>query len=190
MTDPMSLTDEAARAVKNIHGDPQKLAAYTMQRCGEFVYDTQREDFIRAMFSALRARLAPPPTLAEQMKDWPAERIAKYRKTLAGLVDVDAPSPPTCGNSIIKSIEAEVARATRKFPTWPTDPIHAANVVMEEAGELAKAVLEHTYEPHKSSLDDVRAEATETAAMAVRFLMSLAQYKFVASDQHRQGEGS
>ena len=80
----------------------------------------------------------------------------------------------------------EVCRATRKFPTWPSDPIHAAAVVTEECGELVKAVTEHTYEPHKSSRDDVRKEALQTAAMAVRFLMSMDVYRFAPCEQHSQ----
>lgn len=65
-------------------------------------------------------------------------------------------------------IEAEVARAVAKFPTWPTDPLHALAVLGEEFGELTKAMLQLTYEPHKSSAEEVRTEALQTAAMALR----------------------
>ena len=82
---------------------------------------------------------------------------------------------------------AEVAKATNKFPTWPTDPIHAAAVLHEEVGELAKAVLQCTYEPHKSNRDEVRKEAIQTAAMALRFLMSLDVYEYSPGVQHKQG---
>lgn len=80
----------------------------------------------------------------------------------------------------------EVARAIHKFPTWPTDPIHAAAVVNEEAGELVKATTEWTYEPHKSTKADVRKEAIQTAAMALRFLVSLDHYQPVPCEQHTQ----
>lgn len=80
----------------------------------------------------------------------------------------------------------EIERAMDKFPTWPTDPIHAAAVVGEEFGELMKTVVEHTYEPNKSTRDDVRKEAIQTAAMALRFLMSMDRYEFVGCDQHNQ----
>ena len=86
----------------------------------------------------------------------------------------------------IRSIEAELARARTKFPLWPNDPIHAAAVVFEEAGELQKAALEHMYEPDKSDLMDVRDEAIQTAAMALRFLESLPQYSWQPAGQHRQ----
>lgn len=82
----------------------------------------------------------------------------------------------------------EVASASAKFPTWPTDPLHALAVLGEEYGELNKAVLQMVYEPHKASasLENVRDEAIQTAAMALRFLMSLDQYKYGPSEQHVQ----
>lgn len=87
---------------------------------------------------------------------------------------------------IIEEIKLELTRAVVKFPTWPTDPVHASAVVMEEAGELDQSVLEHIYEPHKSSRDDVRKEAVQTAAMAIRFLLSMDVYKFDKAEQHEQ----
>lgn len=84
---------------------------------------------------------------------------------------------------------AEVDRATEKFPTWPTDPLHAVAVLGEEFGELTKATLQAVYEPHKSSMADVRAEAIQCAAMALRFIMSLDQYELTQGHQHLQGEG-
>jgi Lar family restriction alleviation protein len=86
----------------------------------------------------------------------------------------------------VREVVAEVGRAMNKFPTWPTDPLHAAAVVAEEAGELHKAALQHTYEPHKSSLADVREEAIQTAAMALRFLASMEVYVFKPCEQHTQ----
>jgi len=83
---------------------------------------------------------------------------------------------------------AELRRATAKFPTWPTDPLHALAVLGEEFGELTKAVLQHTYEPHKSTRGDVREEAIQTAAMALRFVMSLDAYQFARCAQHDQEE--
>jgi len=80
----------------------------------------------------------------------------------------------------------EVARATRKFPTWPTDPLHAVAVLGEEFGELTKAVLQTTYEPHKVQPGELRTEAIQTAAMSLRFLASLGRYEFAPSPQHNQ----
>lgn len=84
------------------------------------------------------------------------------------------------------AIYAELDKALAKFPTWPTDPLHAVGVVGEEYGELVKAVLQLTYEPHKCSMDDVREEAIQTAAMAIRFVRSLDAYQFKAGEQHKQ----
>ena len=87
----------------------------------------------------------------------------------------------------MNSVSAEVQRATKKFPTWPTDPLHALAVLNEEVGELNKAALQLTYEPGKVTLEDMRIEAVQTAAMAMRFLMSIESYQFQQSQQHKQG---
>lgn len=94
-------------------------------------------------------------------------------------------SVPSAG---VNEMLAEVYRATEKFPTWPTDPLHALAVLGEEYGELNKAVLQAVYEPHKSSPVDVREEAIQCAAMAVRFLMSLQVYRYDECEQHLQAE--
>ena len=83
----------------------------------------------------------------------------------------------------------EVGRATRKFPTWPTDPLHAVAVLGEEFGELTKAVLQTVYEPHKVDEGELRTEAVQTAAMALRFLASMGRYKFAPCGQHVQSLG-
>lgn len=85
-----------------------------------------------------------------------------------------------------EQIQIEVERAMRKFPDWPTDPLHALAVLGEEYGELTKALLQYTYEPHKTSSEEVRIEAIQTAAMALRFVMSLEKYSFKQSYQHQQ----
>lgn len=89
--------------------------------------------------------------------------------------------------NVIDQITAEVARATVKFPTWPTDPLHALAVLGEEFGELTKAMLQHTYEPHKGVTEqDIREEAIQTAAMALRLAMSLGSYEYRRGEQHKQ----
>jgi hypothetical protein len=86
----------------------------------------------------------------------------------------------------IEEIRKEVAKATAKFPTWPTRVIDAGNVVSEEAGELSKACLQATYEKHKIADGDVKMEAVQTGAMAVRFLMSMDVYDCSEGPQHEQ----
>ena len=93
-------------------------------------------------------------------------------------------------NDILEAIAAEVGRAMRKFPAWPSDPIHAAAVIAEECGELQKAVLEAVYEPRKGSRLNVRIEAIQTAAMCLRFLASLGEYDYRPAIQHEQEAGA
>lgn len=81
---------------------------------------------------------------------------------------------------------SEVTRAMRTYPTWPTDPLHALAVLGEEFGELTKAMLQLTYEPHRTSPEQVRTEAIQTAAMALRLIASLSVYEYRPSAQHSQ----
>ena len=89
-------------------------------------------------------------------------------------------------NRIVNEVLAEVARATEKFPGWPTDPLHALAVLGEEFGELTQAMLQRVYEPHKATDEDVRTEAVQTAAMALRLLFSLDRYEYKPCAQHAQ----
>lgn len=87
---------------------------------------------------------------------------------------------------VLSSVFDELNRAVRKFPTWPTDPLHALAVIGEEFGELTKDVLQMAYEPGKTSAENLRKEAIQTAAMALRFVASLDDYIYKAGEQHRQ----
>lgn len=98
-------------------------------------------------------------------------------------------SPAAQGDALTQAardVLAEVERATRKFPTWPTDPLHALAVLGEEFGELTKDMLQLTYEPHKTNAANVRTEALQTAAMALRLFMSLDRYEYRPGAQHSQ----
>lgn len=87
----------------------------------------------------------------------------------------------------VEQVLAELDRAKAKFPTWPTDPLHALAVLGEEFGELTKAMLQFTYEPHKKvTRQDIREEAVQTAAMALRLVESLSLYDYAPSKQHKQ----
>ena len=88
-------------------------------------------------------------------------------------------------NKVDKTIK-ELRAAKDKFPKWPTDPLHAVGILGEEFGELQKAVLQVTYEPEKATVKDVKQEAIQTSAMALRFLMSLDEYVYKKSEQHIQ----
>lgn len=87
---------------------------------------------------------------------------------------------------IYNQIDDELRRATNKFPCWPYDPLHALAIIGEKFGELSQATLQCVYEPHKSDIADVRVEAVQLAAMAIRFLISLDRYQFEKGFQHCQ----
>jgi len=89
-------------------------------------------------------------------------------------------------NLVLDEVLAELQRATEKFPTWPTDPLHALAVLGEEFGELTKAMLQFIYEPHKTTRLEIRKEAIQTAAMALRLVRSLSVYDYAPSAQHSQ----
>lgn len=89
-------------------------------------------------------------------------------------------------NKVLVEVLTELKRASSLYPTWPTDPLHAVSVLGEEFGELHKAVLQRVYEPHKCTYEEMRSEAIQTAAMSLRFLMSLDKYAFEPSAQHQQ----
>lgn len=86
----------------------------------------------------------------------------------------------------IADVLAEIDRTHAKFPAWPTDPLHALAVLGEEFGELTRAMLQVIYEPGKATRADVREEAVQTAAMALRLLLSLDRYDYRPSHQHAQ----
>jgi len=68
----------------------------------------------------------------------------------------------------IALVVEEIERATIKWKGWPSDPVHAAGVVSEEAGELMQAAMNHTY--MWKDKRNMLTEAIHTAAMAIRFI--------------------
>lgn len=94
--------------------------------------------------------------------------------------------PASSAAQTCSAVLAEVERATAKFPTWPTDPLHALAVLGEEFGELTKEMVQLVYEPHKTDRATVRKEAVQTAAMALRLVMSLDRYEYRQQPQHDQ----
>ena len=72
---------------------------------------------------------------------------------------------------VMTSISNEVIKAEIKHPDWPDDVIHQTAIMNEEAGEAIRAALQYVYEG--GSLDDLRKELIQTAAMCVRCLKNL-----------------
>ena len=123
------------------------------------------------------------------MSDDKCPRCGGPVERLAGESADERPARILGATNVTDQVFAEVKRATLKFPTWPTDPLHALAVLGEEHGELTKAMLQLTYEPHKTDANEVRTEAIQTAAMALRLAMSLDRYSYRQSPQHYQSEG-
>lgn len=70
-----------------------------------------------------------------------------------------------------KEIDAELTRAERKHPDFPRDMFQQLAIMQEEAGEVTKAILHYHFE--KGSLQEVRDELIQTAAMCIRMLQNL-----------------
>ena len=68
-------------------------------------------------------------------------------------------------------IEKELERAEKKHPEFPADMFRQLAIMQEEAGEVTKAVLDYHYE--KGTLEHVKEELIQTAAMCMRMLEHL-----------------
>ena len=77
---------------------------------------------------------------------------------------------------LIADILAELERAEYIHPKWPTDPVHAAAILAEEAGEVVKAVNDVAMDHKRGS--DYKTEAIQCAAMCIRFLKNLDKYEW------------
>ena len=68
-------------------------------------------------------------------------------------------------------IDSELKRAETKHPNWPEDMFRQLAIMNEEAGEVTKAVLHYHYEG--GTIDHVKEELIQTAAMCMRMLKDL-----------------
>lgn len=68
----------------------------------------------------------------------------------------------------LKPIFKALEDAHMKHPNWPENINKQTLIIIEEAGEVAKAVLK--YQDEGGTLEDVKAELHETAAMCLRML--------------------
>lgn len=133
---------------------------------------------------------------------WGLEHMGRFDKTgvehlvvagalLAAAIDrvlgqSGTEAAPPRRNCPAEEVAAEIRRAVAKYPCWPTDPLHALAVLGEEFGELTRAMLQLSYEPHKTTPEQVRTEAVQTAAMAMRLVSSLNRYRYRRGEQHVQ----
>jgi len=71
-------------------------------------------------------------------------------------------------------IEQAIKEAKEKWPDWVNDPMHAAGILVEEAGETLQAAHDFCYSG--GSYEQMAKEAAQTGAMAIRFLDHLHEY--------------
>ena len=57
-------------------------------------------------------------------------------------------------------------------PVWPTDPVHAAAKLSEEAGEVLQAAND-ILEWKSTDIERMKTEAIQAGAMAIRFLLNI-----------------
>lgn len=71
----------------------------------------------------------------------------------------------------VNPILDELKRAEKKHPDYPKDMFRQVAIMNEEAGEVTKAVLHYHYE--NGSVENIREELIQTAAMCLRMLKNL-----------------
>jgi NTP pyrophosphatase (non-canonical NTP hydrolase) len=68
-------------------------------------------------------------------------------------------------------VVTELRAAIDKHPAWPDDQVHASAILAEEAGEVVRAAIDHEWAGGPTK--DIRKEAAQAGAMAIRLLMNL-----------------
>lgn len=74
---------------------------------------------------------------------------------------------------ILCLVMAELERAGKIHPAWPTDLVKASAILAEEAGETLRAA--NTFDETRSGKKEIITEAVQTAAMAIRLLKNINQ---------------
>ena len=77
---------------------------------------------------------------------------------------------------LIGDILNELSRAETIHPKWPSDPVHAAAILADDAGEVVKAVNDVAMDHKRDS--NCKTEAIQCAAMCLRFLKNLDKYEW------------
>ena len=71
----------------------------------------------------------------------------------------------------VQLINIELQKAKKDHPKWPENMFEQVTIVNEELGEVNKAILHLKHEG--GSLQDVKDELVQTAAMCIRMLENL-----------------
>jgi len=79
-------------------------------------------------------------------------------------------------NRALFDIRAEMDRAEQLHGPLPWDPVRSALILVEEAGEVAKAALGVTRTKPDETVEHLREELAQTAATAIRMLVALEQF--------------
>ena len=67
-------------------------------------------------------------------------------------------------------VQRELAQARWKFGWWPQNPVEAAAIVNEEAGEVVKGINNWHHGHGDDTPEEIYKEAVQAAAMLVRFV--------------------
>lgn len=68
-------------------------------------------------------------------------------------------------------IDAELKRAEKLHPNYPTDMFRQLAIMQEESGEVAKSVIDYHYS--KDTIEHIKEELIQTAAMCMRMFLNL-----------------
>ncbi len=100
-------------------------------------------------------------------------------KSIDKLIEENFPLGADRCKEVVKLVIHQLSRAVKKHPAFPTDIVHIAAVVTEEAGEVAKAA-NHCYESNES-IFNVEGELQHTAATCLRAMLAIhgRQYKVI-----------
>lgn len=113
-------------------------------------------------------------------------RVSAMLTAYADLLEAQERAVPVMVVNHVSSAEHDLPIGMKLYAhPVPSDAERLAEA-LHSIGELVKATLQHTYEPHKSDLSDVREEAVQTAAMALRFVRSIDRYEFARCKRHSQ----
>ncbi|MDX2187780.1 MAG: HD domain-containing protein [Opitutaceae bacterium] len=186
----------ATAAITQVEKERDNLKTAVAEAIREQAKLTQENQRLAATLAVTTMQLAGYKARAEgRPQDWEANAFRAMGLAEDYLKRAHAAEGRAAGGSegtipLPAAVQAEVRRAMGKYPNWPTDPLHALAVLGEEYGEVTKALLELTYEPHKTSKEEARKEIVQCAAMALRLLASFDRYDFKPSEQHSQSGGS
>ena len=111
------------------------------------------------------------PTAEEFFTDETKVKQANAWRSAAAAADTFFETSPLSEYAIVAPILAEVARAEKKHPVWPTDKVYAATIVQEESGELTRACLQ--YQLEGGLIYEISKEAIHTAATCIRLLKNI-----------------